>query len=51
MSAAARFMLDTDICIYVRRGRSDALRQRFAALSPGEAVISIVTWGVVENWY
>ena len=40
-----RFLLDTDICIYVRQKRSASLLQRFHALQPGEAAVSVVTYG------
>jgi tRNA(fMet)-specific endonuclease VapC len=39
----ARFLLDTDICIYVRQKRSAYLLQRFHALQPGEAAVSVIT--------
>jgi tRNA(fMet)-specific endonuclease VapC len=38
-------MLDTDTCIHVRARRSRSVAERFAALRPGEAVISAVTYG------
>ena len=38
-------MLDTNICIYIRRMRSPAVVERFRSLAPGEAVISVVTFG------
>jgi tRNA(fMet)-specific endonuclease VapC len=41
----ARFLLDTDICIYVRQKRPASLLQRFHALQPGEAVVSVITYG------
>ena len=41
----ARFLLDTDICIYVRQKRSASLLQRFHALQPGEAAVSVITYG------
>ena len=41
----ARYMLDTDICIHVRRRRSPGLLARFVKLVPGEAVLSVITWG------
>jgi tRNA(fMet)-specific endonuclease VapC len=41
----ARYLLDTDICIYVRRSDRPALRERFEKLAPGEAVISVITYG------
>lgn len=41
----ARYMLDTNICIYIARTRPAPVRARFEALESGEAVISVVTWG------
>lgn len=38
-------MLDTNICIDIARGRPPRIRERFAELAPGEAVISVITWG------
>jgi tRNA(fMet)-specific endonuclease VapC len=42
---AARFLLDTNICIYIRRRRPPAVLERFRQLKPGEAVLSVVTYG------
>jgi tRNA(fMet)-specific endonuclease VapC len=42
---APRFLLDTNICIYIARQRPPALMRRAARLAPGEAVISIITHG------
>ena len=42
---AARYLLDTNICIYIQRQRSPAVLERFRKLKPGEAVISVITWG------
>lgn len=42
---AARYLLDTDICSYVRRSDRPALRVRFEKLAPGEAAISVITYG------
>jgi len=41
----ARFMLDTNICILIRRRRPPEVLARFRQLKPGEAVISIITFG------
>ena len=41
----ARFLLDTNICIYIRRQRPPEVLARFERLRPGEAVISVVTYG------
>lgn len=41
----ARFLLDTNICIYIRRRRPPEIMARFQRLRPSEAVISIITYG------
>jgi tRNA(fMet)-specific endonuclease VapC len=41
----ARYMLDTNICIYIQRQRPENVLARFQKLSPGDAVISVITWG------
>jgi tRNA(fMet)-specific endonuclease VapC len=38
-------MLDTNMCVYLRRGRPAEVVRRFAKLEPGEAVISAITYG------
>jgi len=40
-----RYLLDTNICIYVRQKRSPDLLHRFEKLRPGEAAISVITFG------
>jgi tRNA(fMet)-specific endonuclease VapC len=40
-----KYLLDTDICIYLRSGRSRKAAQKFAALAEGEAAISAMTYG------
>lgn len=42
---AARFLLDTNICIYIRRRRPPRVLERFRELQPGEAVLSVITYG------
>jgi len=42
---AARFLLDANICIYIRRRRPPAVLERFRQLEPGEAVLSVITYG------
>jgi tRNA(fMet)-specific endonuclease VapC len=42
---AARYLLDTNICIYVRRHRPTEVLARFRRLKSGDAAISTVTWG------
>lgn len=40
-----RFLLDTNICIYIRQKRPVELFHRFEKLQPGEAAISVITYG------
>lgn len=40
-----RFMLDTDICIYIRRKRPRRVIEQLAALEVGNAVISVICYG------
>jgi|SRR5579863_4824645 len=41
----ARFLLDTNICIYIRQQRPEKVLLRFRKLRPGEAVLSVITFG------
>ena len=40
-----RFLLDTNICFYIRRARPEKVLRRFQTLRPGEAAISVITHG------
>jgi tRNA(fMet)-specific endonuclease VapC len=40
-----RYLLDTNICIYIRQRRPEKVLQRFRDLRPGEAALSVVTYG------
>lgn len=40
-----RYLLDTNICIYIQRQRPSQVLARFEKLRSGEAAISVVTWG------
>lgn len=40
----ARFLLDTNICIHIRRRRPPEVLARFQRLRPGEVVISVITY-------
>jgi tRNA(fMet)-specific endonuclease VapC len=40
-----RFLLDTNICIYIRRKRPEGVLRRFRTLKQGEAVLSVITFG------
>ena len=42
---ARRYLLDTNICIYVRRRRPPEVRARFSRLGAGEAALSVITYG------
>ena len=42
---AARYLLDTNICIYIRQRRPPEVLARFSRLKPGDAVLSVVTYG------
>jgi tRNA(fMet)-specific endonuclease VapC len=39
-----RYLLDTDICIYIAKGRPAAVLSRLARLKQGDAGISVVTY-------
>ncbi len=41
----ARFLLDTNICIYIRKNRPASVLRRFQELAIGEAAISVITYG------
>jgi tRNA(fMet)-specific endonuclease VapC len=40
-----RYLLDTDICIYIRRAQPAKILSRFERLKPGDAAISVITYG------
>ena len=40
-----RYMLDSDICIHIRRKRTAEILERFRQLEPGAAVISVISYG------
>jgi tRNA(fMet)-specific endonuclease VapC len=42
---ALRYLLDTNIFIYIRRGRPTQVMARFARLQLGEAALSVITYG------
>ena len=45
MSNAPIYMLDTNVCIYINRHKPPSVLARFEAIKPGQAVISVITWG------
>ena len=40
-----RYLLDTNICIYIRQERPEQVLHRFRKLRPGEAALSVITYG------
>jgi tRNA(fMet)-specific endonuclease VapC len=40
-----RYLLDTNICIYIRQRRTEEVLRRFRRLRPGEAALSVITYG------
>ena len=43
-----RYLLDTNICIYIAKRRPPEVLQRFAALKPGEVGMSVITYGELD---
>jgi tRNA(fMet)-specific endonuclease VapC len=41
----ARYLLDTNICIYLRQNRTPEVTARFQRLQPGDATLSVITYG------
>jgi len=41
----ARFLLDTNICIYIRRKKPEGVLRRFRTLKQGQAALSVITFG------
>lgn len=42
---SARYLLDTNICIYMRKKTFPAMNDRVDKLPPGALVMSVITWG------
>ena len=40
-----RYLLDTNICIYIQRQKPVGVLARFEKIKPGDAAISVITWG------
>ena len=40
-----RYLLDTNICIYIQRQRPGKVLARFQKLEAGNAAVSVITWG------
>lgn len=43
--AQPQYLLDTNICIYIRRERPQAVLDRFKGLPAGSTAISVITYG------
>ena len=39
-----RYMLDTDICIYISKQKPSGVKARFDRLKPGQTVMSVITY-------
>jgi tRNA(fMet)-specific endonuclease VapC len=39
------YLLDTSICIYIRQRMPEDVLRRFRKLRPGEAALSVITYG------
>jgi len=46
---AVRYLLDTNICIYIAKHNPPAVRARFATHSAGELAMSVVTLGELRH--
>lgn len=44
----AKYLLDTNICIYLTKHQHPALTQRFAALAEHEVAMSVITYGELQ---
>jgi len=45
----ARYLLDTDTCIYLRKRRPPAVVERFRTLQQGDVLMSVITYGELRN--
>ena len=45
MAVDLRYLLDTNICIYIRKQKPERVSQRFHKVGFGEAAISVITYG------
>lgn len=45
----ARYLLDTDMCIYLKNRRPPQIAERFRVLKQGTLVISMITYGELIN--
>lgn len=49
MALALRYLLDTNICIYIAKHRPAAVRRRFEQSAPGALAMSVVTFGELRH--
>lgn len=42
------YLLDTNICIYIQKQRPASVARHFEKLAPGDAFISLITWGELQ---
>ena len=40
-----RYLLDTNICIFLKNNRHPNVARKLAGLQPGDVAMSVVTWG------
>ncbi|HCZ17058.1 MAG TPA: type II toxin-antitoxin system VapC family toxin [Accumulibacter sp.] len=40
-----RYLLDTNICIFLKKNRHPNVARKLAGLQPGDVAMSVVTWG------
>ena len=45
MPMSPRYLLDTNICIYMRKKKFPVMNDRVDQLPPGALAMSVVTWG------
>jgi tRNA(fMet)-specific endonuclease VapC len=43
-----RFLLDTNICIYIAKNRPEGVLTRFLSLEPGDVAMSAITYGELK---
>jgi tRNA(fMet)-specific endonuclease VapC len=44
-----QYLLDTNICIYIRQKKPERLLLRFENLRSGEAIISVITYDTAQK--
>jgi len=43
-----RYMLDTNICIYIAKHQPPEVKARFERLKPGQLIMSVITYGELQ---